>query len=293
MPELTAEELAKAETMTAEELKAAALKESQQDEIEVPPEERAEEPEPETQADEPEPAEQVFRKVIQNDDGSTDVYEASSLEELVDKIAEGKRAAVAQMKRVQASERELAAKVKQQAEDDAYVTGEQFKADPVKAAREIARKEFNDLKASEQRSMEAQSRFVNTHPDYVADPKNGNGARMMAEYRRLFPDATEFTSEGLEKAYLSLKRDELLVLRSEEADAATEVEAEATARTERPKVEATQPRSPKRSSTISTRTSARGVAPVKQGFDEDEAYNLPLDELRKRAEKAMAEAARE
>lgn len=39
-------------------------------------------------------------------------------------------------------------------------------------------------------------------------------------------------------------------------------------------------RSPKRSSTISTRTTARGVATVKQEPTEDELYSMPLEKLR-------------
>lgn len=283
MSELSIEDMSKAEQMSLEELKELAAKEPDQ------------EPEPEpvdTGTEEldnsEESAEQVYRKVIENGDGTTDVYEASSLEELVDKIAEGKRQAVEQMRRVQAEKKELAAKSKQESDDLNYVNSEEFKADPIKATQEMVRRELERLEAARQRSIEVQSRFVNTHPDYVADPNNGNGYRLVTEFRRLYPNEPEFTAEGLEKAYLNLKHDGLLVLRSEEADAAAETEAEETARTEQPKVEATQQRSPKRSSTISTRTSRSTVVP-KPGFDEDEAYKLPLEEVLARAEKQFAE----
>lgn len=290
MPQLSADELTKAESMSMEELRAAAMN-SQADEIEVPAEER-EEPEVEKEEESEEAVEQVFRKVIKNEDGTADVYEGANWEEVVEKIAEGKRAAVAQMKRVQAERQELAAKVQQQNEDANYVTGEKFKQDPVKAAEEIAERVIARREAAAQRNVAAQSKFVNTHPDYIADPSNGNGDRMMSEYRRLFPDAAEFTSEGLEKAYLNLKRDGLLVLRSEEADAATETEVQETSRTEKPRAEATQPRSSRRSSTISTR-GTRVAAPVKQELSEDELYSMPLDKLRALADKQLAEANRE
>ena len=41
-----------------------------------------------------------YRKEIINDDGSLDVYEADSLAELVDKLADAKRAAAAQTRKV-------------------------------------------------------------------------------------------------------------------------------------------------------------------------------------------------
>jgi hypothetical protein len=197
------------------------------------------------------------------------------------------------MKKVQSEKRELAAKTNQDQQDSDYITGEKFKADPVKVSREIVEQILADRETSARRSTDTQSRFVNTHEDYVADPKNGNGDRMVSEYRRLYPTATEFTSEGLEKAYLNLKHDGLLVLRSEEADAATETEAEVTARTEQANVEVTQQRSPKRSSTISTRTSTRVSAPVKVEPTEDELYSMPLDKLRALANKHLAETHRE
>lgn len=291
MPELTAEETAKAESMSLDELRAAAFKEAEQKELPLNTDTGADEIDNSAEAErEEETAQQVFRKVIENGDGTVDVYEAESLEALVDKIAEAKRSAVAQMKKVQEEKRELAAKTNQEQQDAAYVNGEKFKQDPAKATREILTQILNEREASQRRSVEAQSSFVNTHPDYIADPKNGNGNRMAAEFQRLHPTATEFTSEGLEKAYLNLKRDGLLVLRSEDADAATETETEVPARTEQPPAEVTQPRSPKRSSTISTRTTARGTAPPKQGFDEDEAYSMPLDKLRALAEKQLAGA---
>ncbi len=292
MAELTTEEEVKAESMSLDELRAAAAKEAEPV-VEAPASNATPAEELDNSADTPEEAEQIFRKVIENEDGTVDVYEADSIEGLVDKIAAAKQAAVVQMKKVQAEKRELSAKTAQEQQDADYITGEKFKEDPVKATREIAAQVLIEREASAARSTEAQSRFVNTHTDYVADPKNGNGNRMVAEYTRLFPDAKEFTSEGLEKAYLNLKRDGLLVLRSEEADAATEVEVKVIARTEQPEAEATQQRSPKRSSTISTRTSTRVSAPVKQEPTEDELYSMPLEKLRALADKQLAEAQRD
>jgi 3-hydroxyisobutyrate dehydrogenase-like beta-hydroxyacid dehydrogenase len=54
--------------------------------------------------------EPAFRKVIENADGTFDMYKADSLEGLVKKIAEAKRSAFVQMSKVQAEKRELAAK---------------------------------------------------------------------------------------------------------------------------------------------------------------------------------------
>lgn len=291
--QLTFEELEKAETMPLNELRDLAIKEAEnppappKKEVEPEPEqievldnskEAPPEPEPE-----PEPEEQVFRKVIENEDGSTDVYEAATLEDLVDKIAEGKRNANKQIKTLISERRVEDTRTAQQKADDEYVVAERLKKEPKKTVEEIVSQVLEERTAREQRSQAVQSRFVNTHPEYLVSPENGT--RLVAEFRRVNPDANEFTSEGLEKAYLNLKRDGLIALKKE-ADGATEANTKENPPTEETKVEAAQPRSP-RSSTISTRSSAR--TPVKTEPTEDEAYSMPLDKLRDLANRQLAE----
>ncbi len=60
-----------------------------------------------------------FRKVIPNEDGTTDVYEAESWDALVDKIAAAKQAAVAQTRKVLAEKREL--ELATRADDNALI----------------------------------------------------------------------------------------------------------------------------------------------------------------------------
>src|SRR6185437_1643166 len=118
--ELTKEQMEKAEGMSLDELRAAALGVVE----EAPAPETKEEVKADddvidnsAEAAEDEPEVTIYRKEIKNEDGTVDVYEADSLEDLVDKIAEGKRQAVAQMKRVQDEKRALEAKSAQANED--------------------------------------------------------------------------------------------------------------------------------------------------------------------------------
>jgi hypothetical protein len=56
----------------------------------------------------------VFHKEIEDANGSMAVFDADSLEGLVEAIAEAKRAAVGQLNKVQAEKRELASKTNQE-----------------------------------------------------------------------------------------------------------------------------------------------------------------------------------
>lgn len=311
MAELTIDQLEKARTMPLEELRALAIAEAAGSGNPAPEAEDAEAEKPkaakqardtsgkftnaevlDNSADETEdPAEeeepvQVFRKTITNDDGSTDTYEGETVEELIDAIAEGKRQAVNQLKKVQAEKRTLESKTEQQTKDEEYVTSQTLKDHPRQTIREVAAELLREERETTARSIAIQSKFVNTHPLYVADPKSGNGDRLVSEFQRLYPTATEFTSEGLEKAYDSLNTSGLLVLRQEEAERATEDEAEVTERIAQPKAEATQRVSPRKSSTISTRTSSKGVR-TNQEPTEDEAYSMPIEKLRALADRQL------
>jgi hypothetical protein len=303
MAELTPEQLAKAETMSLDELRALALKETEEpaapvkvaveekapaqardgkgrftnaDELEVP-EEEAEE----VVAEEP-PVKKEFYRDIDNGNGVIERFSAPSLEELVDKIAEGKRNASIKI-------RELSQKVKvedtrtaQQKADDDFVIAERFKKEPKKVVRELWNEFNREEVEAKQRSEEAQTRFVSTHEDFIANPDNGS--RMISEVQRL--GYTEITEEGLEKAYQNLKASGLLKLKSPEASATTEDKGADTERIAQPEPEAPQPRSPRKGSTISVRN--RGtVTPISTQPTEDELYSMPLEKLKELANKQL------
>lgn len=300
MSELTAEQLQATETMTLDDIRALAEKEAaapvelstvpgvrQRDEqgrfLPDNEEDESEEAEEDDEEESSEPAKTIFRKEIANGNGSIDVYEADSLEELVEKLAVGKLNANKQIQEFIAERKLAKTQSEQQSSDDDYVIEQNLKTKPAETIKELAKQALAEEQARLAASNAAQSQFVNTHPDYVADQDNGK--RIVAELQRL--GFKEFTSESLEKAYQSLKASGLLKLKDVEANDATEDDASATQRTAETKVEPTQQRSLRRSSTISTRTSSRPVATRNTAPTEDEAYKMDLDKLRELANKAL------
>lgn len=245
----------------------------------------------ENEEEDAEPSTTIYRREIDLGDGSgVQRFEAESLEELVDKLADAQRHATKKIRELTAERKQATQKTEQQVKDENYVLEQKFKTNPAEAMKEAARLALIEEKQSEARSTEAQTRFVNTHKDYVADPDNGQ--RLSAEVQRL--GYTEFTNESLEKAYQSLKASGLLKLKDAEASDATEDEAKDAQRIAEPKVEATQQRSSKTGSNISTRTSTRSTPVVKKGPTEDELYDrskYTTAQIREMAEKAMREEA--
>jgi hypothetical protein len=300
MAELTAEQLEKAQTMTLDELRALAIKEAEGLEVvEIPPIEKSRDEKgrftPKTEDEPPEggdkeppeddePQQTIYRKEIINEDGQVEVFEAQSLEELVDKIAEGKRNLKAHLKTVLAEKHELETKTKQATEDDEYVIQERLKKEPKKVIKELLAEERAAEAEALRKSNDAQNRFVATHPDFIPNPENGG--RLVAWLQS--HGHAEITYDGLEKAYQDLKKSGLLVLKAEGSEEATEAEPKETQRIVEPKVDATQPRSQKKGSTIPTR-SRTPVTPTNTQPSEDEAYAMPLEKLRELANKQLSE----
>lgn len=185
----------------------------------------------------------------------------------------------------------------QAATDQDFVDSEEYKKDPrgylTKKIREGVTTAMTEQKASEQRHLQAQFDFVALHPEYVTD--KGNAARLESEFRRLYPEASEFTVTGLDKAFESLKSSGLLKLQEPEASEPTNNEPPAKVE-EPPRIEepAKQPeppaapvRSPKKGSSVSA---GRSPAPVvKVGHTEDEMYALPMEKLLDFANRQLAQ----
>ncbi len=295
--ELTKEQLEKASTMPLDELRALAIQEAEAGEAaETPPiakpapkqeeilDNSAESAEGEQQEEEP----TVYRKEIDLGDGSgVEIFEAESVEALVDKLADAKLNATKKI-------RELSQKIKvenvrtaQQKADDEYRIAEQLKTEPKKAVREIIAEVIAEREAATRESVEAQSRFVQRHSDFI--PNEHNGREMQLEAQRL--GYTEFSVESLEKAYQSLKARGILKLKAEGSEEATEAEKAETERIAQAKLEAAQPRSLKKGSTFTgTRTSA--TPPAKTAPSEDELYDpdkWPLEKLKEFANQQLRE----
>lgn len=296
--ELTAEQLQKAETMSMDELRLLALADETPAAPVVAETPRAangqfakpvQDDAPADAADDA-PEVKVYRKEIINDDGRVEIYEADTLEDLVNAISDGKKNANKKISELITERKAQDAKVIQVTEDEEYVTKKNLETKPKETVSRLVREELLAAAAANQRGIDAQSRFVNTHPLYVTDPKTGNGDRMKAEFERLFPAETEFTAEGLEKAYQSLATNGLLVLKTEGADDSTGATATTTQRTVETAAKATQQSSP-RSSGISTRN--RPAVAANQPPSMDEAYDMPLDKLRELANAQLAKARNE
>ena len=318
--DLTQEQIAAAETMPLSELRALAMKEAEAAVATVPPVAAAAEPKADTrpeavgqardaqgrftnadqidnsddQANDAEadaaPAKTIYRKEIANGDGSVDVYEADTLEDLVEKLAVGKLNANKKIQEFISEKKAAAVQSAQITADEEYVVAERMKKNPKQTMKEIVAEVIDERLNREQRSKDVQSHFVNTHPDYIADPTSGNGDRMVAEFRRLYPQATEFTRDGLEKAYQELKKSGLLKLKSLGADGVAEEKTKEPEQTVQPSADATQQRSQRTSSTISTRNSRTASAVTSAQPTEDELYSMPLDKLKDLANAQLAKA---
>lgn len=235
------------------------------------------------------PTTTIYRKEIDNGNGSVDVYEAESLEELVDKLAAGKLNANKKIQEFIAEKKAAGAKAAQITADDEYVVGEQLKKNPKQTMKQIVLETLTEQQAAIQRSNDAQSHFVATHPDYIANPENG--ARMTRWIQT--NGHTEITTDGLEKAYQDLKASGLLSLKPAGAgDVADDATADKN-QTDSPDVGTTQPRSPKKGSTVSVRSGHRAATNVNMQPTEDELYKMPLEELKELANKQLAASNRE
>ena len=230
-----------------------------------------------------EPQVTIYRKEIDNGNGVIEVFEADSLEELVDKIAEGKRNASIKIRELSQKVKTDTAKTAQESADEDYVLQQRLQKEPKKVIKELLAQERAEEAAAIQRSQEEQERFLATHPDFEPCPENGN--RVIAWLRT--NGYSEYTSEGLEKAYQDLKASGLLKLKSQEADGTTEENGEGTQRIAASKPGTTVVPSRKKGSTISARAGNLSV-PRNVGPTEDELYTMPMDKLKELANKQLS-----
>jgi hypothetical protein len=279
------------ETMPLEELKAAALAEEAKEAEKKPDAVAAKDEDVLDNSAEAdlEHDQIIVRSEIDLGDGSgvqvftgTGATELEALRDQNSKLLDAQRHASKKIHEQNLQKKTEDTRTAQQKTDDEYVIAQRLTKEPTRAIRDVVTEVIAEREAETKRSVAAQQAFVDSHPDYVAD--RDNGARIMSEVQRL--GYNEFTEQSLEKAYQSLKASGLLKIKAEEAGGTTEAETEETERIVPPKVETTQPRSPRKASTVSTRGS--GAPAVKTGPTEDELYTMPLDKLRNLANKQLA-----
>lgn len=256
---------------------------------------------------EDEPEEFIVRREIDLGDGSgVQVFsgrgatELDAVKDLNEKLFEAQRNASRTIRELQKKAPKVETPVEKTfSPDEEYVfkqlgekPSEQFKT----LFKEVTGMDVAEFKTSQaaikefqknQRSLQVQQDFVNTHPDYIGNEKNGVAIRDWVQEHNY----AEFDANNLEKAYQDLKKRGILELKPDEASVTTEeerLEAERIAQAQR---ESTQSRSPKKSSTVSPRG---GRAPVvKTEPSEDELYKMPLDQLRKLSNDQLAKAGQE
>lgn len=238
----------------------------------------------------------IYRREIDNGDGSgAQVFQAESLEELADKLAEAQRNASKKI-------REQAAQLKQSekpaerkfTDQDEFVYSQELQTKPTEAFKKLFKDttgyNITDFKSkiervdafeSAQRSKVAQDDFVNTHPYYEC---NASNAKRLAAWLQT-NGYHEFTTEGLNKAYDDLTSSGLLTVKPEQAEPDTDVQAERQRIAEPTEAVQTQRVSQKKASGLNTRS--RSVPPpVKAEPTLDELYSMPLDKLRELGQKA-------
>jgi hypothetical protein len=214
--------------------------------------------------------------------------EAESLKNLVEKISDEKKHATLKIRQQERRVKELEAQV-QNAE---LLAGDELAIAEKMDSRGVT---FDDLasvataykqqKQIENSQQEA-AKFLALHEDYLDTKKNGELMRMkLAEW------GLPATTENLTKAYQSLTAQNLLESATEGIEQSASPH-EQQFRDERGRFvqQPTQSQTPtRRASGISTQGSNRTM-PSPRGTSEEEAYRLPMEELKKRANSALRSA---
>lgn len=247
----------------------------------------------------PEPEEKkVYRRTIKGVDGGADeVFEADSVEALVDKIADAKEHAT---RKIREQEKELKAKreaERQFTQDEEFIYSQELLKNPTvafkKLFKDVTGVDIETFKNTQQRSQalvdatdkqSAISTFLTTHPDYVDSEKNG---KLMNKWM-----GGVLTVESFNKAYDDLTASGLLDLKGNEAHAGQEQPKPKAERIAQPKVEEVTSQRTKKGSGVSTQ-SRPTAGPTNTEPSEDELYDpskYSLDEIKRRANAQLGKA---
>lgn len=241
------------------------------------------------------PSAALFRRVIDVGDGAgAEVFEAESLEDLLDKIADAKANAT---KKIREQQKELntlketaqkSAPTKEFSEDEEFILSQELLSHPTKAIEKIFKevtgysiKDFATVKSrmdaidQTQAKDTAVSTFLASHSDFVDNNKNAKVLGMALQGQPV-------TSENLHKAYLDLKESGLLELKDESANDGQDDSSGNTMRIAEAPPSNTPSQRTRKASGISTQNRtqppARRTEPT-----EEELENMPLDKLRELA----------
>lgn len=246
-----------------------------------------EQPKEDATADEVE--EIVYRREIDLGDGSgKQVFEAPSMEELIDKLATAQEHATRKIREQaqQLKEKPQPTPVtpKELTPEEKFILQQRMQREPEKVLAEMVQREVEERervrREEEQRQQEqiAQQKtdtdqWVASNTDYYASEKNG---KRMMKYLETY--GLELSPENLTTAFNDLNESGLLEVRpTETAAAPQEVETQETRIAEAPKVATTVVRR-KVVGGLSTKRSTP-VTPKAPGLTEDELNKMPLHEL--------------
>lgn len=243
-----------------------------------------------------EPEKKTFKRVVDLGDGAgTEVFEADTLEALLDKIVEAKGNATKKIRSQEAELKTLRAKKEQEtsqaAADQEFVYSQELLAKPTEAFKKLFKQttgvDIESFKTTYERSQAmvavqdkqaAASTFIKDHPDYADTVKNGT---LMSKWM-----GNDLSLDSFNKAYQELKQSGLLDIQNVEANAGQEKQEVQEERIAPTVTKVAPSQQTKKASGLSTQN--RTAAPKPAAPSEAEAYALPMDKLRELANSQLA-----
>lgn len=235
----------------------------------------------------------VYQRKIDLGDGSgVQVFEAPSLEELVDKLAKAQEHASRKIRELSTAKKEAIKAVEESDEltdDEKFILSQQILKDPAKVIETFVEKTYNKKIAPKLKEVDEMSRvnretraseeFVQNTPDYYASPKNGKRILKWLE-----TEGKEATVENLQAAFADLNESGLLEIKPAEKQDAESDTNKPNARIVR-QVE----------TTVVKRKVVGGLPAKRQAQVEtkspeptvDDLYKMPMDELRQKTYAAL------
>jgi hypothetical protein len=230
------------------------------------------------------PDEIVYRRVIDLGDGSgTQVFEAATPEDLIEKLAEAQVHATRKIRELSKAKETPAPAAVELNPDEEFVLSQQFLQSPTKAFAELFKRttgltvdEFNKERvkvsklAQEQSEFQTGREFVQTHPDYFNSDKNNTKLE-----KWLKTEGLPVTVENLGKAYNDLSESGLLEPRPQKED------VEPGQRVVQPRIAAPTQRIVGQRRAASGLSNRGGSVETPRSLEPtmDDLYNMPLDKL--------------
>jgi hypothetical protein len=230
------------------------------------------------------PDEIVYRRVIDLGDGSgTQVFEAASPEELIEKLAVAQENATRKIRELTQARQTTKETPVELNPDEEFVLSQQFLQSPTKAFAELFKRttgltveEFNKERvkvsklAQEQSEFQTGREFVQTHPDYFNSDKNNTKLE-----KWLRTEGLPVTVENLGKAYNDLSESGLLEPRPQKED------VEPGQRVVQPRIAAPTQRIVGQRRAASGLSNRGGSVDTPRSLEPtvDDLYNMPLDKL--------------